>query len=317
MPTYGGGRHEHGQNFLTDHRLIARIIDLVARTDGPIVEIGPGHGALTRDLQELHRPLTAVEIDAKNVRRLERRLRPEVELIHGDFLRWRMPEEPHVVVGNLPFHQTTAMLRRVLHAPGWTHAVLLVQWEVARRRAGVGGATMMTAQWWPWVDFSLEGRVPSTAFTPAPTVDGGILTMRRRRDALVPVREQKRYREFVHAVFSGRGHGLVAVLTHLVPPRRRQEVKARLAREAISPTALPKDLVAEQWAMLYAAMTEWGWAPGGRGGDASQDGAPRGGASRGGSGGKARAARDGRRERTQEPRRAGAGRRGARGGSRG
>src|SRR5699024_11383810 len=79
-----------------------------------------------------------------------------------------------VLVGNLPFHLTTAILRRIFRAPGWKHAILLVQWEVARRRAGVGGATMMTAQWWPWFDFELGRRVPARAFTPRPNVDGGV-----------------------------------------------------------------------------------------------------------------------------------------------
>ena len=42
MSAYGHGRHEHGQNFLTDHKFINSIIDLVKQTSGPIIEIGPG-----------------------------------------------------------------------------------------------------------------------------------------------------------------------------------------------------------------------------------------------------------------------------------
>lgn len=96
--------------------------------------------------------------------------------MHGDFLRYRLPRTPHTIVGNLPFHHTTAMLRHILHAEHWTASVLLVQWEVACRCAAVGGATMMTAQWWPWYDFGLAGRVPASAFTPRPGVDAGLMT---------------------------------------------------------------------------------------------------------------------------------------------
>ncbi len=64
-------------------------------------------------------------------------------VVHGDALRTRL-DRP-VVVGNLPFHLTTPILRRLLAAGGWTEAVLLTQWEVARKRAGVGGRTMLTA----------------------------------------------------------------------------------------------------------------------------------------------------------------------------
>ena len=184
MPTYRGGRHEHGQNFLTDPSIIATMTRLVAATDGPIIEIGPGDGALTSPVAQLGRPVTAVEIDTRLAQRLTQRLPSHVEVVADDFLTYRLPTSAHVLVGNLPFHQTTAILRRILHSPAWTDAIVLVQWEVARRRAGVGGATMMTAQWAPWFEFTLHSRVPARAFTPRPGVDGGILTTGQLATAL-------------------------------------------------------------------------------------------------------------------------------------
>lgn len=65
MSAYGHGRHEHGQNFLTNHKIINSIIDLVKQTSGPIIEIGPGSGALTHPMAHLGRAITAVEVDAK------------------------------------------------------------------------------------------------------------------------------------------------------------------------------------------------------------------------------------------------------------
>ncbi|WRO40081.1 23S ribosomal RNA methyltransferase Erm [Mycobacterium canetti] len=100
-------------------------------------------------------------------------------------MRDRLPCHPHTVVGNLPIHHITAMLRRLLNASGWTDAMLLMQWEVARRRAGVRGATMMTAQGWPWLDFALMQRIPATTFRPRPDVDGDLLTNTRRTEPLV------------------------------------------------------------------------------------------------------------------------------------
>ncbi len=139
-------RGEFGQNFLSDRSVVAEIVRLVGRTSGPILEIGPGDGALTPPLEAPGRPLTAVEVDGRRARELRRLARPPTTVVESDFLRYRLPSAPYVLVGNLPFHRTTALPRRALHAGQWTDAVLLVQWEVARRRAGVGGATMMTAQ---------------------------------------------------------------------------------------------------------------------------------------------------------------------------
>ncbi|MFE2752642.1 23S ribosomal RNA methyltransferase Erm [Actinosynnema sp. NPDC059335] len=250
MRTHHDGRHENGQNFLVDRAVIATVVDLVAPTRGPILEIGPGSGALTLPLAALGRPLTAVEIDPDRVRELRRRVGPGTSVVHADFLRHRLPTGPYVLVGNLPFHLTTAVLRRVLHAGHWTDAVLLVQWEVARRRAGVGGATMMTAQWWPWYSFELVRRVPAAAFRPRPAVDGGLLTATRRPTPLVDARDRRRYQAFVHGVFTGRGRGVPAIV-RAAHPWARTAAWAR--RHGVTDGTLPRDLTAAQWADLFAS----------------------------------------------------------------
>ncbi|NOR02028.1 23S ribosomal RNA methyltransferase Erm [Mycolicibacterium fortuitum] len=238
------GRHENGQNFLRDRRVVGDIIRMVSHTTGPIVEIGAGDGALTLPLQRLGRPLTAIEIDLHRARRLADRTTAEV--VATDFLRYRLPRTPHVVVGNLPFHLTTAILRRLLHENGWTDAILLVQWEVARRRAGVGGATMMTAQWWPWFEFGLARKVSADAFRPRPSVDAGLLTIQRRDEPLLPWADRRAYQALVHRVFTGRGRGLTQILRPHVHPRW-------LSTNGIHPSALPRALTAQQWVALFEA----------------------------------------------------------------
>ncbi|NKU47678.1 hypothetical protein GS897_25610 [Rhodococcus hoagii] len=71
---------------------------------------------MTLPLQALRRPITAIEIDPRHVQKLQHRVDPSTTVVHGDFLRYRLPRTPHTIVGNLPFHHTTAMLRRILHA---------------------------------------------------------------------------------------------------------------------------------------------------------------------------------------------------------
>ncbi|RRD53328.1 23S ribosomal RNA methyltransferase Erm [Buchananella hordeovulneris] len=251
MPTYRGGRHEHGQNFLTDQSAIATITRLVAATEGQIVEIGPGDGALTIPLIQLGRPVTVVEIDTRLARRLAERLPPHVEVIADDFLTYRLPSSAHVLVGNLPFHQTTAMLRRILHALAWTDAVLLMQWEVARRRAGVGGASMMTAQWAPWFEFTLHTRVPARAFTPRPGVDGGILTIHRRERPLLPPAQRRQFHALVHRTFTGPGRGLAQILARNTTLGSPQAAQAWLRRHGVHATGLPKDMPVEAWVDLF------------------------------------------------------------------
>lgn len=245
------GRHENGQNFLHDREVIARIVSEVASTAGPIVEIGPGDGAITAPLLGLGRELIAIEIDHRWVRRLRSRLAdPLLRVEHGDYLRAQPMTTPHVVVGNVPFHLTTAILRRLLADPHWTDALLLVQWEVARRRAGIGGATLLTAQWWPWYEFAVLRRVPARAFRPAPNVDGGLLRIGRRRE--LPERERAPYQRFVRRVFTGPGRGLPDILrrTGAFEPAR---LHAWLRDHRVPAHALPRDLTAQEWVSLWRA----------------------------------------------------------------
>ncbi|PFG20097.1 23S ribosomal RNA methyltransferase Erm [Serinibacter salmoneus] len=253
MPTYQGGRHEHGQNFLTDQTPIATITQLVATTEGPIIEIGPGEGSLTTPLAQLGRPVTAVEIDTQLARRLTEQCPSHVEVVADDFLNYRLPASAYVLVGNLPFHQATAILRRILHAPTWTDAIVLVQWEVARRRAGVGGATMMTAQWAPWFEFTLHSRVPARAFTPRPGVDGGILTIHRREHPLLPPAQRRQFHALVHRVYTGPGRGLAQILARTTPLNSPQAAQMWLRGHGVTAAGLPKDMPVEAWVDLFNA----------------------------------------------------------------
>ena len=155
-----GGRHELGQNFLIHTPTISKITALVTATKGPILELGAGDGALTRPLAQLGRPVTAIDLDEHRIAGLRRAL-PDVKINHADALT--VPLDHPVIVGNIPFHLTTPILRRLLRVGTWTQAVLLTQWEVARKRCGIGGSTMLTAQTAPWFTFTLHGRVPSAA----------------------------------------------------------------------------------------------------------------------------------------------------------
>jgi len=244
-----GGRHELGQNFLIHPPSIRTITDLVNATDGPVLELGAGDGALTCRLAALGRPLTAIDIDEHRVRALAARL-PTVDVVHADALH--IAFDAPTVVGNIPFHLTTPILRRLLRAHRWQHAVLLTQWEVARKRAGVGGGTMMTAQHAPWYRFALRGRVPRGGFTPVPSVDGGILTIDRRATPLVPVDRRREYERFVAAVFTGRG-GRMERIVQDVSRASASAARSAVARAGAS-GALPRDLTAEQWAVLWRAL---------------------------------------------------------------
>ena len=61
-----------GQHFLNDSSIARRIVEAAGVTrHTPVLEIGPGTGALTRHLVNRARGVTAVEIDAELARALQ------------------------------------------------------------------------------------------------------------------------------------------------------------------------------------------------------------------------------------------------------
>lgn len=104
------------------------------------------------------------------------------------------------VVGSIPFGATTAILRHLLDdAPrsGLSRADLVVQWEVARKRAVVPPSTLLSTAWAPWWCFDVGPRIPASAFRPVPAVDGGVLRVTRRVPPLLPEHLAAAYGAFV------------------------------------------------------------------------------------------------------------------------
>ena len=113
-----------GQNFLVDdaarHAIVDALGDLGKRT---VIEIGPGHGAITEILAGRCHRLIALELDRALAAELTFRFRdqPQVQIIEGDVLkadlRALVPEgETADVIGNLPYYITSDILLQLFAA---------------------------------------------------------------------------------------------------------------------------------------------------------------------------------------------------------
>ncbi|MEV5886808.1 23S ribosomal RNA methyltransferase Erm [Streptomyces sp. NPDC052020] len=244
-------RRELGQNFLQDKRVVRDLVSCVAGTGTNVLEIGPGKGAITSELIHSFETVTAVEMDPHWASYLREKFDGRrVRIFQGDFLDFRIPGDIDTVVGNVPFGITTQILRRLLESTQWQSAALIVQWEVARKRVGRSGGTLLSTSWAPWYEFDLRGRVRATAFRPMPRVDGGILTIRRRPQPLLPERACAAFQDFAEAVFTGPGRGLAEILRRHVPRRTYMDLAERFH---IPADGLPKDLTLRQWVVLFEA----------------------------------------------------------------
>jgi 23S rRNA (adenine-N6)-dimethyltransferase len=194
-------RRRLGQNFL-DVAAAERLVDQANFKPGDlIVEVGAGRGAITFALARHDVRVIAVEPDPDWAKLLRERAsnNPHIRVVERNFLLVTLPDEPFRVVGSLPFGRTTDVLRRLLDDPNtcMQRADVIVQWEVARKRAAVPPSTLLSTVWVPWWDVHLGRRIPAREFRPVPRVDAGLLTIMRRDPPLLPASMARPYSRFV------------------------------------------------------------------------------------------------------------------------
>lgn len=248
----GGPRHS-GQHFLRSDRIAAELVDQARITaDQAVVEIGAGTGRITRALAQRAGLVVAVELDPDLVARLRRQFRtdPRVQIVEGDFLETPLPRLQFRAFGNVPFGLGTAVLRHLLDDPRspLIRADLLLQYEVARKRASLWPSTMASLTWLPWWEFSLARRLARSCFEPPPLVDAGMLSITRRDPPLLLARERIAFVQLLRAAF---GRGSQPVRRSLA--RRMSEgTWRRLARErGIPSSAAPRDLDVFDWVSVF------------------------------------------------------------------
>jgi 16S rRNA (adenine1518-N6/adenine1519-N6)-dimethyltransferase len=180
-----------GQNFLADenarHAIVAALGDISERT---VIEIGPGHGAITDLLAPRAKRLIALELDRALVAELTFRFRdqPHVEIVEGDVLDADLHAllsngETADVIGNLPYYITSDILLKLFAAAKdglLARAVLMMQREVADRLSAAPGVRdygllSATTQLHAQVDSLFT--LPPEAFSPPPDVFSTVLRL--------------------------------------------------------------------------------------------------------------------------------------------
>jgi len=258
-----------GQNFLVDPNLQRKIAGAVApatEEGESVLEIGPGHGALTRHLAGTGAAVTAVELDDQLATALAARYEddPRVTVVHGDILSVDLssltPDWGSTrVVGNIPYNITTPIIFRLLQLPYPGDIVLTVQAEVAARIMSGPGTRVYGAL---SVGVAVHAnvaricKVPRQAFRPVPRVDSVAIRITPRDPPRVTVAEAARVRTLVRAAFSWRRKQLGTILRRHPDLRcPASSVDETLAPRGLSPTLRPEQLSPEEYLWLSSALT--------------------------------------------------------------
>ena len=192
-------RKRFGQHFLADAGAVRRIVAaLGTAAEPPVVEIGPGRGALTGPLLEAFGHVTAIEIDRDLAAALRARFPGDrLTLVEGDVLGVALRDLSATavrVVGNLPYNVSKPVADKLVRERhSVAGAVLMFQREVASRltaRPGsreYGPLTVLVGE-----AFQVERlfHLPPAAFRPAPEVTSTVTRWTPREDAFTSVLER-------------------------------------------------------------------------------------------------------------------------------
>lgn len=190
-----------GQNFLTDHNMIRKLVDEAGVGEGDrVLEIGPGTGALSVELLDRGVDLTACELDAALTQLLRETLAEQhpgrFTLIEGDCLEGKRainPEiidaigsQPFTLVANLPYHAATPlMLALMTKHPNCTGMFVTIQHEVVQRFGAQSGTKeygtiSVIAQQLGTV--GTIAKLPPGCFWPQPGVASAMMRWRRNTE---------------------------------------------------------------------------------------------------------------------------------------
>lgn len=260
-----------GQNFLVDPNAQRRIVEaLDARPNDEVLEIGPGHGALTDHLAGRVGRLVLVELDDQLAAALTARFADQasVQVVHADVLTVAPDAVLRDVgrarvVGNIPYNITTPILFHLLDArPRPERIVLMVQREVADRiLAEPGGKTYgaLSVGVRAVADAKRVLHVKRGAFRPVPDVDSTVVLITPHRPPRLSPDEEADLRVLTRETFGRRRKQLGTTLRSAPEYGLDVEALESLATSTgIDMRRRPETLSPEEFVTLARALREAG-----------------------------------------------------------
>jgi 16S rRNA (adenine1518-N6/adenine1519-N6)-dimethyltransferase len=244
-----------GQNFLTDPTALTKVAEAASITkEDTVLEIGPGIGNLTRYLASQAGKVIAIELDRALIAPLHQVLKPfpNVDIVQCDILDINpgrlIHESGYLVVANIPYYITSAVIRHLLESDTRpSRIVLTVQYEVARRIcAEPGDLSLLALSVQVYGQPRILAKIPAGAFYPAPQVDSAILRLDLYDSPVIPEDQLDTFFRLIKAGFAQKRkklrNSLAAGLSE-----QTDKIEAVLRKAGIDPDRRAETLGLDEW----------------------------------------------------------------------
>ena len=183
-----------GQNFLIDHKVIKKIVNITEIEKKEILEIGPGTGNLTYEiLKKKPKKIYLIEKDNELSISLKERFNDQVTLYNEDVLNFNeqsLSKNKLTVFGNLPYNISTEILCNwiinLTNNKYWfNELILMFQKEVADRiiakfNTSSYGRLSIISNWKLNVEKICD--IKPESFSPRPKIDSSLLFFSPKKD---------------------------------------------------------------------------------------------------------------------------------------
>ena len=268
-------RQRLGQHFLADldwREQIARAIRVSPHSTVPLpkddqhcwVEIGAGHGEMTRHLLAGGGPVSAIELDpelASSLRKLTKEF-PQLTVVSQDILKTDLAALASGrrirIYGNLPYYITSPILHHLFNFAAIIDEMhFVIQKEVAQRLAAQPGTRdygylSVVTQFYTRPELVFE--IPREAFDPPPEVTSALVTLRLPGErSKLALKDEQHFLNFVKLSVSQKRKTLVNNLKSLAKP---DKLRVALASLSLRPDARAEQLTLAQLAALHALVED-------------------------------------------------------------
>jgi 23S rRNA (adenine-N6)-dimethyltransferase len=248
-----------GQHLMHNKKTIRDIMRAAAiRKTDQVIEFGAGKGALTSELVRRSDHVLAIEIDERFIAILKRKFasNENVKIIKQDILNVHLPRKEFVVVANIPYAITTAIMKMLLNHPNKKLAkgIIVMEKGAARRFVSRRIKDAYVLQWRMYFDLRIEKIIPSTHFSPPPKVESAILSIRRKDNPIIPYRYAAQFRNLVKILLRDPDEPVGHTLIRLFTPKQLKHVRQQLG---INYTFRIGYLSEEQWGIIFDTVINY------------------------------------------------------------
>jgi len=244
-------RKRFGQNFLHDKAVISRIVSAIRPEVGQrLVEIGPGQGAITKEILKQIKNMDVIELDRDLIEPLARTLGElgEVRIHNKDAMKFDYVDlaggDRLRVVGNLPYNISTPILFHLLSQAECIEDMhFMLQKEVVDRMAAPPGNKTygkLSVMLQVWCEIEHLFDIHPGAFNPAPKVNSAFVRLIPRPAPIAPVTDNRVLEQVVTSAFSQRRKTLRNSLRKLIDAEALESL-------GINPTLRAERLTLEEF----------------------------------------------------------------------